>query len=175
MSLVSVVCCQVEVCERGRSLVQRSLPSVSVIVKSQQWGCPSPVEDVKPGNNTPTYWWSVAYFTRLLLFQIIHCSIKWNNCILSNKKCLFGSIIPVILPNFPGRVGDNHRNFNQNIQFSDRNPSWDTLQCRSSAVFPDQVPRKIEEQKHKNFSVLEYSEKFQLLSKCITHICFLTV
>ena len=36
MSLVSVVCCQVEVSVRGRSLVQRILLSVSVIVKPQQ-------------------------------------------------------------------------------------------------------------------------------------------
>ena len=92
---------------------------------------------------------------------------------MSNKKCLVGSIIPVILQNFPGRSGDNHRNFNQNIQFPDRNPNWDTLQCKFIAVFPDQVPRKIEGRKHKSFSVLEYREKFQLISKCRRNVCFL--
>jgi hypothetical protein len=91
------LCCQVEVSARGRSLVQRSLPSVSVIVRPRQWGDPSPIEIVKPGKNTSTYWWSAAYFTRLSVFQIMHCSIEWDNCILLNKKCLnLGFLVPCI-------------------------------------------------------------------------------
>jgi hypothetical protein len=98
ISLVNFLCCQVEVSARGQSLVQRSLPTVSVIVKPQQWGGPIPTESVNLGRNIPTYWWSVAYFSRLLLFQIIRCSIEWDNGILLNKKCLFGSIITIIFP-----------------------------------------------------------------------------
>jgi hypothetical protein len=175
---VSCECCVLS----GRSLCEGSvtrpeeLPGVSVIVKPQQWGSPSPIDAAMPGKITPTYWWSVAYFTGLLLFQIIHCSIEWDNCTLLKMKCLVGSIITVILfPNFPGRSGDNHRNFIQNIRFPDRNPNRDSLQCKSTAVPPDQVPRKIEEQNHKYFSVVEYREKFQLLSKCRRNACFLTL
>jgi hypothetical protein len=45
LSLVSVVCCQVEVSATGRSLVQRSPTEcgVSVISKSQQWGVLGPL------------------------------------------------------------------------------------------------------------------------------------
>jgi hypothetical protein len=58
MSVVSVVCCQVEVCATSWLLVQRSPTdygaSLSVIQKPREWGGPGPLGAVAPNKQNKT-------------------------------------------------------------------------------------------------------------------------